>query len=166
MYTGLPKLTHLYRIMELMLLVQNLTTQKSPWASLVCASSAAWVWSSDANEMSKLPPGTVFRASKFRMHALFYVSLLWTTFSDYFAVSARETSISSLGKVIPCISHEIRPFTPWYLTHLFLHLDVPSLENANLTVWNAMRTSESPRSPNHASARSSSQRHTLSIFPK
>lgn len=119
--------------MELMLLLQNLTTQKSLWANLVCVFSATRVWGSYAKKMSKLPSGTVFRASKFRMCALFYISLLWTTFSDDFAVSTRETSISSLGKVIPCISHEIKPFAPWYLTHLFLHLDVPSLENANLT---------------------------------
>lgn len=152
--------------MELMLLLQNLTTQKSLWANLVCVFSAARIWGSDAKKMSKLPSGTVFRASKFRMCALFYISLLWTTFSDDFAISTRETSISSLGKVIPCISHEIKPFAPWYLTRLFLHLDVPSLENANLTEGNVMRTSESPHSPSHASARSSSQRHTLSIFPK
>lgn len=134
--------------MELMLLLQNLTTQKSLWANLVCVFSAARIWGSDAKKMSKLPSGTVFRASKFRMCALFYISLLWTTFSDDFAISTRETSISSLGKVIPCISHEIKPFAPWYLTRLFLHLDMPSLENANLTVGNVMniRVSTLPQS--------------------
>lgn len=148
MCTGLPKLTHLNRIMERMVLVQNLTTQKSLWASLVFEFSTASVWGWDAKEMRKLPSGTLFsepRSSE--CVPLFYISLLWTTFSGYFAVSARETSISFLGKVIPCISNEIKPFTPWYLTYLFLHLDVPSLENANLTVWNAMRTWESPCSP-------------------